>query len=259
MSNSVIEPGLQDDAGHLLPLLYDSSKTHGWNAGMAAVMESLLVDLPLPDRPHILEIGCGSGAMLHLLSKLQPSAQVEAIDLNPVALSHAQRLLSAEQHLMQANLHRLPFREETFDLALALDTFDQNAVDLMAGLVEARRVLRRRGWLVLRVSAYPWLHGAHDVAFNTGRRYAREELIHVLSEAGFALQRITGANSLLSPAVIVMRLLQRRREIDPDANVYLSPSANLAIRWALQLESYWLRSANLPFGLSLIALAQKSD
>lgn len=259
MSNSVVEPGLQTDAGHLLPLLYDSSKTYGWNAGMAAVMESLLGDLPLPDRPRILEIGCGSGAMLHVLSKLQPSAQVEGIDLNPVAVRHAQRLLSAGQHLMQANLHWLPFSEGAFDLALALDTFDQNAVDLMAGLAEARRVLCTCGWLVLRVSAYPWLHGAHDVAFNTGRRYARNELLHVLNDAGFVLRRITGANSLLSPPVIAMRLLQRTREIDANTNVYLSPAANRAIHLALRLESYWLRFANLPFGLSLIALAQKSD
>lgn len=259
MNDSTAELGSQDDAGHLLPLLYDSSRTYGWNAGMAAVMESLMGDLPLPDRSHILEIGCGSGAMLHVLGKVHPSAQVEGIDLHPVALSHAQPRLPPNQHLMQANLHWLPFEDAAFDLALALDTFDQNAVDLTVGLAEARRVLRPRGWLALRVSAYPWLHGAHDVAFNTGRRYARKELIQVLEESGFVLRRITNANSLLSPPVIAMRLVQRTRGIDPDANVYLSPAANWAIKWALWLESHLLRAANLPFGLSLIALAQKLD
>jgi ubiquinone/menaquinone biosynthesis C-methylase UbiE len=242
--------------GQLLPMLYDKSKTYGWHVGMTAVMTSVLADVLLPAQPRILEIGCGSGMMLNALAHMHPAAWVDGLDLHPAALIHAQAMQLPKQQLTQANLHHLPYADEAFDLVVALDAFDQSAVDIAQGLAEARRVLRPNGWLALRVSAYAWLHGAHDVAFNTGRRYDRAALKTIVTAAGFFIQRVTSANTLLAPPVIVLRLLERNRTSNDE--LYLSPTANRVVQTALQRESVWLRYADLPFGLSLILLAQKA-
>lgn len=255
MSDETFNNVGQGKAGQLLPLLYDKGKTYGWNAGMSAVMTSLLAHAPLPAHPRILEIGCGSGSMLSALAQMHPAAWVDGLDLHPTALAHTQAMQLPNQGLIQANLHHLPFADESYDLTLALDAFDQGAVDMAQGLSEARRVLRRNGWLALRVSAYAWLHGAHDVAFNTGQRYDRAALEAGVRAAGFSIQRTTFANTLLAPPVIALRLLGRNSASND--NLYLSPTANRIVQWALQTEAVWLRYADLPLGLSLIVLAQK--
>jgi SAM-dependent methyltransferase len=259
---------------NLLPLLYDSEATAGWHAGMAAVTRALLPGVRLPVAPRVLEVGCGNGELLRLLATDLPDARLAGMDLSPVALRSAAEKGSSEGAavaLTQANLLRLPFANQSFDALLALDSFDQSAIDIDAALAEAWRVLRPGGFLLLRVSAYPWLYGPHDRAFNTGRRYAASEVRAALAASGFAVLHLTHANSLLAPPVVALRLLSRManelrsRGILPrpkqaaggSSGVYASPVANRAVELALRAEAAWLRVAPLPAGLSLIALACK--
>jgi hypothetical protein len=118
-------------------------------------------------------------------------------------------------------------------------------------------VLAPHGLLVLRMSAYPWLAGPHDVAFNTGRRYGRREVTALLSEHGFVLERTTYANTLLSAPVIALRLMQRWGMIKLEPSLYLAPWLNRLLRYALLWEARWLRWGNLPAGISLYLVARR--
>jgi SAM-dependent methyltransferase len=238
---------------HLLPLLYELEAESGWAGGMAAVTLALLHGAGLPSGARVLDAGCGGGAMLRAL---QEAGQGEAVgvDLHPAALfgdaTHAAPVAGGD-------LHRLPFGDGCFDALLALDSLDQEGVHLAGALGEARRVLRPGGALLLRVSAYPWLHGAHDAAFGTGKRYARGELLAAVRGAGFAVLRATHANSLLAPPVIALRLAQRDALHPQAEQLYGSSTANRVLGAALRQEARWLERRNLPFGLSLFVLAQK--
>jgi hypothetical protein len=140
---------------------------------------------------------------------------------------------------------------------LALDVFDQQGVEMATALAESHRVLQPSGALLLRVSAHPWLYGAHDQAFHTGRRYTRRELIQMLNAQGFTLRRMTYANFLLGAPVAGLRLLQRWRLLSWKPGLYHSPEANRLIAAALALEAHLLRHIDLPVGLSLWAVAEK--
>ena len=223
---------------------------------MRTISHALLAQALAPTT--ILELGCGSGQFLHELHQQQPQAQLVGSDLNPAALSHAQGRNGGSVALTQADLAHLPIADQHFALVIAFDVYDQRGVQLDEALAESRRVLRTGGLLMLRVSAHPWLAGAHDRAFNTGRRYHAREVVDALCTAHFTIQRVTYANSILAPAVIPLRLLQRWGVVGLTADLYTDSRANQALATALRWEARWLQQHNLPFGISLYILARKS-
>lgn len=237
-------------------MLYTMDDEYGWSQGMRAISHALLAQ-ELPPTT-ILELGCGSGQFLHELRRQQPQAQLVGSDLNPSALSHAQCRNGKAVALTQADLAHLPFADQRFALVIAFDVYDQHGVQLDEALAESRRVLCTGGLLMLRVSAHPWLAGAHDRAFNTGRRYRAHEVVDALRVAHFSPQRVTYANSILAPVVMLLRLLQRWGVVGLAADLYTDSRTNQVLATALRWEARWLQHYNLPFGISLYVLARKS-
>ncbi|HXF60875.1 MAG TPA: class I SAM-dependent methyltransferase [Caldilineaceae bacterium] len=243
-------------AAALLPDLYRADLSYGWNAGMRAVTLAMLDGVAMPDGP-LLEAGCGGGQMLAELGRRYPHRALWGIDLHPLALAYAQARLAGRAGLVCASLEQTPFPAQQFALVLALDSFDQEGVDLAAALAESYRLLRPGGRLVVRVSAHPQLYGEHDRAFHTGRRYTRREVVGAMASAGFVTARVTYSNLLLGAPVAGLRLLQRRRVIPWQPEVYAGSTVNRLVAWALAREASWLRRADLPLGLSLWAVGEK--
>ncbi|MFN3335747.1 MAG: hypothetical protein ACK47M_24875, partial [Caldilinea sp.] len=101
------------------------------------------------------------------------------------------------------------------------------------------------------------LYGPHDVAFGTGRRYGRNEFVTLVRTAGLTPARVTYANSLLSPAVVAVRLLQRWGVLAFSPALYNEGGVNRLLGMALHVEAAWLRKRNLPWGTSLFVLAKR--
>jgi len=246
------------ESGHLLPVLYAQDRQSGWSNGMRAITHTLLGQMTLPPQP-IVEIGAGSGLFWQELQGRYPDRVVVGTDLHPLALAYAQTLRPEQPPLLRVDLHRLPLPPASIGTLIALDAFDQQGVDLPAALAESWRVLVHRGMLLLRVSAHPWLDGAHDRAFNTGRRFTQAELLTALQAARFAVRRSTYANSLLAPLIVPLRLLQRWGWLEMDENLDKGQLTNQLLAEALQIEARWLGQTNFPFGISLYLIAQKHD
>lgn len=244
------------DFGAMLPALYQLDRVNGWSIGMRAVTHALLDRVSLPAGP-MLELGCGSGVFNAELQRRYPHRPVLGVDLHSLALAYARQAGREPPTLVRADLQRLPFEPESVSALLALDTFDQHGVNLRAALSESWRILRPQGMLLLRVSAHPWLEGEHDTAFNTGRRYRRAEMVHALEMTGFVAERVTFANTLLSPPLVALRLLQRWGGLALDDTSLAGSPANSLFARVLALEAQWLRSADFGFGISLYVLARK--
>lgn len=246
-------------AGHLLPALYQAEATHWWTTGMRRVTHSLLAGVPLPDGT-ILEVGCGAGAFLAELCERIPGRPVLGCDLRPLALERAQSLSESRFELLAADLHDLPLPPGHCATVIALDAYDQRGVDLASALRESWRVLTIGGILLLRVSAFAWLQGPHDVAFGTGRRFVAGELRRSLTGAGLQVERVTYANSLLFVPGAGLRLLQLFGLMtDVARQLDVAPPLNQLFRAVLAAEARWLRHHDLPAGLSLYAIARKTD
>lgn len=231
---------------------------HWWYVGMRQMAEGLLAQVCRPAPPgappparRILDAGCGVGGGLRWLGAF---GQVTGIDLHPMAVRYSAQVSS---RVSRASIQAMPFGEATFDVVTTFEVLYHLAVSNdVAALKEMRRVLRPGGWLLARVPAHDWLRGAHDRQVHTRHRYEASELRTKLEAAGFAVHRLSSAGFL----ILLPALLRRRAQADEAAvtDVTLPPPIiNRVLLAAMQTEGWWLRRANLPAGLSLVALARK--
>jgi ubiquinone/menaquinone biosynthesis C-methylase UbiE len=242
-------------SGARLPDLYRMDETNGWSQGMRCVSMAMLAAQPFINGP-VVDLGCGSGMFVHELAANRPQALVLGADLSATALSYAQERSGSERFL-QVDVGKLPLAPQSVGLVTALDSFDQLGVEIDQTLAEVHRVLRPGGVLLVRVSAHPWLWGPHDVAFNTGRRWRLDDLIHHLQTAGLVVERTTYANSLLSPLIVPLRLLQRWGWLSAGQPAEEDAWSNELLRKALAVEAAWLEEHRFPFGISACVLARK--
>jgi SAM-dependent methyltransferase len=223
-------------------LLVQHGQTHWWLAGMRRINRALLGEV----RGRVLDVGCGPGWML---KELPPAAWGVGVELR--------REQVVAHPFVLADASRLPFADQTFDLALALDLLEQGGVEPTLALAEARRVLMPGGRLLIRVPAHPWLYGPHDAFWGGARRYRRGELAALVREAGFTVHRLTYANGLLFPAELFVRLLARFGLIGSADLRAMPRPLNRLLAGILALEATWLRRHDLPVGLSLVCLAER--
>lgn len=237
-------------------ILYRLEESHWWYLGMQRIVGSLLRKyLDTSKTYRILDAGCGTGGMMQFLRRF---GSVAGVDVADDALERCRcRDLS---RLAQGSVEHLPFASGSFDLLVSFDVIYHRAVvDDRLALGEFHRVLSPGGLLLLRVPAYNWLRGAHDIAVHTERRYSRGELGHKLGGAGFRIQKLTYANSFLFPMEAMKRLLEgSRRSLRPDLDLP-SPLVNRALLGVLSVESVLLPAVSLPWGLSVVAVAKKAE
>jgi len=216
---------------------------------------------PSPRGVQLLDAGCGSGGMLaHLATRFGDRLDLTGIDVSPLALRPAAERGVAR--LARALVDRLPFADASFELILSLDVLYHRAVsDDLAAVRELRRCLRPGGRLLLHLPAFESLRSAHDEAIHTARRYRRRPLRALLVRAGLTPHRVTYRNSVLFPALATVRAWRRREtggSAPPPSDVRpLPPLVDGLLGSVLEVERRWLRWADLPWGLSLLAEASR--
>ncbi|MCC6151383.1 MAG: class I SAM-dependent methyltransferase [Planctomycetes bacterium] len=223
---------------------------HWWFRARLAVVTSVL-DRYVPVGGRGLDCSCGTGMTLSALPK---RVQFGA-DLSGEALKFARKRGLAK--LVQADLTRLPLQGACLDLLTCLDTLEHIERDDLA-LAEVFRVLRPGGYALFTVPQHPALFSAHDRALHHVRRYRYEELRSRVLNAGFEIVRLTPINCALLPVVALARVLSRGKEKESDTDKLPLPPVNVALFAAFAIEKLLLGLSDLPFGVSLLCLAQKS-
>ena len=232
---------------------------HWWFVGRRRILGSLLADwLPARRDLRILDIGCGTGGMIPLLSAY---GRVTGIDPAEAAIHY-----SRQRHDGAAELIRMDFPHEVpaaggFDLVTLFDVLEHLDDDAEA-LARASALLRRGGTLVVTVPAHRYLWSPHDEINLHRRRYERPELRARLEEAGFRIQRLTYYNTLLFPFIYAARLLRRRvtRRGDRRSDFRIGNDwVNDRLADLFASERALLKRLDLPLGVSLLAVARKPE
>ncbi|MBV9355972.1 MAG: class I SAM-dependent methyltransferase [Chloroflexi bacterium] len=242
--------------------MFRREQRHWWYAGMRRAALAVLdraLDGQMP--VDLLDAGCGTGGTTVALERF---GRVTGVDIAEAALSCAnQRELRGQ--LARASIQELPFPSAGFDVVTSFEVlYHLGVMDDRRALAELHRVLRPRGLLLLRVPAHDWLRGKHDRLVHTRHRYGRGELRDKLGAAGFHVEQLSWANTLLFPPAVGKRVLERLQPgahdtaANAEPDLWLPPPLlNALLENLVAFEAVTLpRRLPAPFGLSLIALAR---
>ena len=119
-----------------------------WSFYVEATTRETLARLSLRPTDRVLDVGCGTGALLERLSGSHPAALLSGVDPVLEMLAVARRRLPAEVALREAWAEQLPFESGEFDAVVSCNAFHYIRHPL-AALREMVRVLRPGGQLVL--------------------------------------------------------------------------------------------------------------
>jgi SAM-dependent methyltransferase len=235
--------------------MYRVEDHHWWYLGMERITCQLLDQAIGRGRSlRILDAGCGTGAVMKYLA---PYGRVTGFDFSSEALRFSQQ--RGHTRLAQASVMSLPFEDRAFDLIVSFDVICETGVDDRLALREFARALRPGGHVLLRLPAYSWMKGKHDVAVHVQHRFRRSEIAAKLCQVGLAPQRLSYANMFLFPMAAAKRFSERlfsRNQTGSDLTLDPGP-LNGVLRQVLSAEAPLVRSIGLPFGLTVVALAQK--
>ena len=222
---------------------------------LLALLESHVGLAPDGSQRRLIDFGCGPGA---ILGELQRFGEVEAVDVDERAIEFCRRRGFENLTLLEGD--HLPFPDSSFSIATSLDVFEHIEDDLGA-MRELARVLEPGGSLLAAVPAHPWMWGPQDEVSGHVRRYTARGLRSRLEDAGFSIERMTYFNTWLFPPIALTRLIRRllpsRGEPRSDLQMTKEGPLNSLLTHVFGSEARWLRRHDLPFGVSLAALARR--
>jgi SAM-dependent methyltransferase len=227
---------------------------HWWFLARRRILrETLRRYARLPDRPRVLEAGCGTGGNLAMLADF---GEVSAFEPDEEARRHA--VAKGAFEVRDGRLPgEIPFEAGSFDLICAFDVLEHVDEDL-ASLRALGQRLRPGGWMLLTVPAFPFLWSRHDETHHHKRRYLKDQLLARAHEAGVVPVRLTYFNSLLFPLIAGVRMLKGLFGIaGGDDEAMPSPLLNRLLGAVFASERHLVGRLPLPAGVSLLMLARR--
>jgi SAM-dependent methyltransferase len=246
----------QEMQQHTYAIMDEVEGSHWWFVGRRAILDSFLKGIAAKlqsagSKLRILDVGCGTGANIEMLSSY---GEAEGVDVSDDALEFCRRKgLKVQKGLAE----KLPYSDETFDLTTALDVVEHLDDDI-SGLKEMYRVTRSGGYSLIFVPAFMWLWGVQDDISNHRIRYTKKQIVDRLKAAGYKIERATYANWTFFAPILGGRTLMKLTGIKPESENNINVSALNGIFGKLfAAERFWLRNFDFPFGVSIVVVAKK--
>ena len=249
-----MKPGFAEQYGSL-------EQWHWWFRGRQRILESMLQYEHTGQTSHrIASLGCGPVQGLDwLLPLVGPNGCVMGVDRDPV---HGRPPQSDGIAFVVGRAEAVPLASKAFDIVLALDVLE-HLDDDVAGLLQAVRLLKPDGLLLVTVPAMPSLWGKQDIISQHRRRYTKQTLKGVFAQAGLPRPYVTYFNTILFPPVAAVRWSRRSMRLATDRGNDFEgnhPGAiNDILAMIFSLERHLIRRLPLPVGVSLLATLRRVE
>ena len=239
---------------NMYQMFFEVQKKHWWFVTRKKiVLTTIANNLNQHANFKVLDIGCGSGLMLKSLEEL---GQTFGMDMSDEAIAFSKKTFNGE--VKKGYLpDQLPYPENFFDLITALDVIEHIDKDVDS-LKSIRSRLNSNGKAIITVPAYMFLWSKFDELNEHKRRYTLTELNAKLLQAGFTVEKISYFNTLLFPIVVIVRMINNILKRDGASDIDMpSLPLNFLLKTIFGIEKYLLNIANLPFGVSILAVVKK--
>jgi ubiquinone/menaquinone biosynthesis C-methylase UbiE len=135
----------------------------------------------------VLDVGCGGGKTIQLLSHINKNGRIYGIDYSEQAVKDSIRankidVATGKVNIQQASVTDIPFQEDFFDIITAFQTH-YFWPDLETSIKEVFRVLKKDGSFLITAELYKINY--HMKSYKT-----KEEIEQLLKNAGFTVVHI---------------------------------------------------------------------
>ena len=239
--------------------IYDNMReieqTHWWFVVRRKIIADQISQLLQVNGLRILEVGCGTGGNLEMLSVFGDVIGVEPDEPSRLYASERSGIEILSGYLPDG----LPNFDSQFDLVTAFDVIE-HVEDDQSSILALKQLISPGGFLIATVPAYPWLWSSHDVHHHHRRRYLRGEFQGYIRAAGFEIRRATYFNTLLFPPIAATRLIRWLTGGASASDDAAPPGklVNAILTFIFSLEQKIIRHLNFDFGVSIMIVAQKS-
>ena len=246
--------------------LYHIEEQHWWFRGNRQVAFGLLEKYRSKLGGYaVLDAGCGTG--LNMI-QLNPWGTVTGIDISPRAVGFCEK--RGLKNVVLGPVERTPFPNHSFDIVTCFGVLYHKAVDDQRTMHEFSRICKPGGLVLITTPAMKFLRGnifrtPHDELQHTGKRHSKKELYQLLAAAGFTVRTISYYTTLLFLPVIFARLFGNVKRLlftsaPKKSDLTLPPGwIGKLLEKTMAIEAAIIPTVSLPFGVGLVAVAEKKS
>lgn len=234
--------------------MYKVETRHWWFVSRRKIIAAVIDSLKLGNSLKVMDAGCGNGDNLEFLSNY---GELVAVERDTNALARAQMRKSGRV-FKGALPDELPEEiTKNNDLIVLLDVLEHIEDDAKS-LFVLRGWAKQKGNIVITVPAYQFLWTRHDDIHHHKRRYTVTSLKQVVENNGWKIQYISYFNTFLFPLALINRLVKKVFPPSADDGMDMpNRYINDLFKKIFGFESNIISKFNFPFGLSIIAVAEK--
>ena len=230
-------------------------ENHWWFSGRREILNFYLNKLKINKNSKILEVGCGTGSNLKMLSI---HANVTAMEPSDDAIFHLKKKDLKNIQFFKGFCPEDISVKKKYDLICMFDVLEHISEDKET-ISRLLKILNKNGRLFITVPAYQWLWSSHDENLMHKRRYTKNSLISLFKNNEFNEEYFSYFNTLLFPFAILDRVRKKFFKRYKNEENFPNNYINYIFKKIFISEKYLLNFFNFSFGLSIVLIIKKKN
>ena len=236
--------------------MFEKEQTYWWYVGLHSLVYSSLCNQKINKDSVILDAGCGTGGLIHFLSK-KGYQNLEGFDFSTDAINFCHK--RGFENCFQQDLNTWEPNKK-YDVIVSCDVlYHKNVLNDELIIQKFKEALNPGGILILNLPAFEILKRQHDIIVETKKRYTTNSIKKLCESSNLTILFITYRLPLLFGAILISKwvnkIFNKTEKSDLDT---ISPFTNKLLLNANLIENKLVRNKiKLPFGSSVFAIIKK--